>query len=67
MIGAGGLGGGKITKCNKHGGIYYKSIEEEASNGLLDVVDTFGIKTGRFFRSDWVLDFGAVGNWNVVG
>ena len=52
---------------NQHGRIDGEGIEEEAPDGLLDAVDTFGIKTGRFVGSNGVLNFGAVGNLSVVG
>ena len=46
MLGAGGLGGGKITKGNQHCRINSKGVEDDTADGLLDVVDTFGVKTG---------------------
>ena len=33
----------------------------------MDAVDTFDIETGKFFGSNWLLNFGSIGNWSVVG
>ena len=67
MLGAGRLSGGEVTEGNQHGQIDGKGVEEEAADGLLDAVDTFGIETGRFVGSNGVLNFSSVGNWSVVG
>ena len=58
--GAGRLGGIKITKYHKHGEINCKSVEEEVTDGLLYLMDTFGVKTWIFVGRNWMLNVGSV-------
>ena len=62
VLGAGRLSRGEVAKGNKHGGVDDKGVEEEATDGLLNAVDTFGVKAGRFVRRNWLLNFGAIGD-----
>ena len=60
VLDAGRLDSVKITKCNKHGGINCKSVEEEVTDGLFYMMDTFGVKTWIFVGCNWLLDFCAI-------